>query len=130
MGLLLVEGNSKFTNKIYEVSIFTLNYLFEDKKDLDQIEITITLVGNLYKNNNICGDVLNMEDNQYHIRLDKDHPELFYTLIHELVHCWQYYYSIVDDTLTRYNDRLYEQQAYYLENVIYEKLCETQSLTL
>lgn len=118
MPFIIIEGNSILKNNLYNVAIFTLQHLFSNIPE--DLEITIVLYKNLYKKYNIFGDILNLEDNEYLIRIDSENEEIHYTLIHELVHCWQYCNNIVDDN-KNYHDRITEIEAYNLEKIIYEE---------
>lgn len=130
MGILLVEGTTNNKNKIYDIAVFTLQYLFSNKDHLDDLEITIELVKDLHNKFKICGDILDLEDNQYHIRIDRNHDEMYITLIHELIHCWQYYYNIINKDINEYQNRPHEIQAYFLENLIYEKYLENKCIDI
>lgn len=124
MGLLYIENtkSSILENKLYDVAIYTLRHLFsENLENLDNINLKIELCNDLYIKDKIFGDVVELEEHRYYIRLDKYQSDIVVTLIHELVHCWQYYNKLIDRTSNiKYSERSWEKQAYELEKQIHE----------
>jgi hypothetical protein len=95
MGLILVESSRRISksreSEIYQAAIFFLNELFKNDPDLlDQTILNINLVNSLKNKEGVYGDVIEIDDNEFLIRIDDRDHELFMTLAHELAHVYQY----------------------------------------
>ena len=147
---LYYEGyNNKAERKIIEsAALFASNKLFPRHK----VSVTIILVNNLHKKENIQGDVI-YEDcgsrpRDFTIRLHKgmDEAELATLIFHEFVHIKQYirkelvlkydsklaeykiYFKGKDVSNIKYWDLPYEKEAYKLQEKLYKQYLNSINL--
>lgn len=116
---MLVEFHNKISKKkedlIADVIGFGALLLFP--KQYVHINIAMCDLGDVY------GDCMDEEDDEYTIRLNRHLSEetLIITLLHELVHVWQYTKGLVFDNESDYFDRWQEIEAHGLEGTLYDR---------
>lgn len=123
-GLIFIESEYVLTkekeNELYDKTIFVLHELFKDCiSKLDNIQLTIELVKDLKIIENIYGDIINLDDDEFYIRLD-DGKELITTLCHELTHVYQYMHNLHNTQ----DSSKFEKYAYDKEIQLMKQLTE------